>query len=72
MRGIYSDLFNLNNELIGEYAKRSNNHQALLAALKKVNATINRASNLRIGKAKAKVRVRREGNVTQAHHFRQF
>ncbi|GMH75082.1 hypothetical protein TL16_g06645 [Triparma laevis f. inornata] len=55
MRGIYSDLFNLNNELIGEYAKRSNNHQALLTALKKVNATINRASNLRIGKAKAKV-----------------
>ncbi|GMI05389.1 hypothetical protein TrVE_jg13645 [Triparma verrucosa] len=55
MRGIYSDLFNLNNELIGEYAKRSNNHQALLDALKKVNAMINRASNLRIGKAKAKV-----------------
>ncbi len=55
MRGIYSELFNLNGELIGEYAKRSNNHQALLASLKKVNVMINRASNLRVGKYKTRV-----------------
>ena len=27
MRKMYTELFTLNNELIGEYTKRSNNHQ---------------------------------------------
>ena len=55
MRALYASLFHLNGELIGEYAKRSNNHVALLDALKSVNVMISRASNLRCGKAKARV-----------------
>ena len=34
-------------QLIGEYVKRSNNHQALLAALKDVNNMIQKAAKLR-------------------------
>lgn len=52
----YAELFKLNNQLIGEYVKRSNNHQALLEALKEVNHTIQKAANLRMGQAKTKVR----------------
>ena len=55
MKSHYANLFTMNGELIGEYAKRSNNHDALLRALKKVNVMISRASNLRCGKAKTKV-----------------
>jgi len=55
MRQIYSELYTMNEQLIGEYSKRSNNHAALLQALKGVNVMISKASNLRMGKAKAKV-----------------
>lgn len=55
----YAELFKLNNQLIGEYVKRSNNHQALLDALKEVNHTIQKAANLRMGSAKTKVRAPR-------------
>ena len=55
LRGCYSNLYGLNNELIGEYAKRANNHAALLERLKEVNAMISKGANLRVGKAKARV-----------------
>ena len=55
MKRLYSDLFTLNNELIGEYTKRSNNHNELMNALKEVNQMIQRASKLRLGAAKTRV-----------------
>ena len=55
MKKMYSSLYEVNRELIGEYLKRSNNHTELLAALKEVNAMIQKAANLRVGAAKASV-----------------
>ena len=55
MRQIYAELNNINNELIGEYVKRANNHKQLLGALKEVNSMIQKAARLRVGKAKARV-----------------
>lgn len=43
----YSSLFESNLELIGEHTKRQNNHEQLLANLKLVNQTIQKASRLR-------------------------
>jgi hypothetical protein len=36
-RGAYTELFGLNNQLIGGYNVRASNHSGLLAALKEVN-----------------------------------
>lgn len=55
MRRHYAELDGLNRELVAEYRKRANNHEALLAALRQVNQVIQRASNLRVGAARAKV-----------------
>lgn len=55
MRAAYNELFSLNNQLIGGYNIRSNNHQGLLAALKEVNQMIQKAANLRVGRAKTAV-----------------
>jgi Bardet-Biedl syndrome 2 protein len=55
MRGAYSELYSLNAELIGEYNKRANNHEQLLAALKEVNHMIQKTARLRVGSAKARV-----------------
>jgi len=55
MRSVYAYLYTLNNSLVGEYAARTTNHLALLGALKEVNGMINRASCLRIGRAKGEV-----------------
>eukprot|EP01027_Heterolobosea_sp_BB2_P022819 GEZU01033661.1.p1 GENE.GEZU01033661.1~~GEZU01033661.1.p1 ORF type:complete len:176 (-),score=72.34 GEZU01033661.1:15-542(-) len=55
MRGMYSNLYDINRELIGEYIKRSNNHNELLAALKEVNQMIQKAARLRVGAAKTRV-----------------
>lgn len=55
MKRMYSELYTLNNELIGEYTKRSNNHQELLAALKEVNNMIQKAARLRVGAPKSRV-----------------
>ncbi|OQR93679.1 bardet-Biedl syndrome 2 protein [Thraustotheca clavata] len=55
MRSYYSELFMLNNQLLGEYTKRSTNHQALLDALKEVNNMIQLAARLRNGQAKSSV-----------------
>ena len=55
MRRAYTDLHALNNQLIGGYNIRSSSHEGLLAALKQVNLMIQRAANLRCGKAKTVV-----------------
>jgi Bardet-Biedl syndrome 2 protein len=55
MKKMYSSLYDVNRELIGEYIKRANNHNELLSALKEVNAMIQKAARLRIGAAKTKV-----------------
>ena len=55
MRRAYTDLFALNNQLIGGYNVRASNHEGLLAALKEVNQMIQKAANLRVGVAKTRV-----------------
>jgi Bardet-Biedl syndrome 2 protein len=52
MCALYSRLHALNQELLGEYAKRANNQQELLTALKEVNLLIQKAAKLRVGKYK--------------------
>ncbi|RHY27108.1 hypothetical protein DYB32_007047, partial [Aphanomyces invadans] len=55
MRAYYSELFSLNNQLLGEYTKRATNHHALLDALKDVNGMIQLAARLRHGQPKSAV-----------------
>ena len=55
MRNTYAQLYTLNAELMGEYGKRANNHEQLLAALKEVNHMIQKAARLRVGSAKARI-----------------
>lgn len=55
MNHIYSQLFNLNQELIGEFRKRANNLKQLQGKLKEVHSMIEKASRLRMGDAKQKV-----------------
>lgn len=55
MIGHYADLYKLNNKLLGDHIKKSNNHQALLEGLKEVNRMIQKAANLRCGVAKIRV-----------------
>lgn len=55
MKKMYSSLYEVNRELIGEYIKRANNHNELLSSLKEVNAMIQKAARLRVGAAKTKV-----------------
>jgi Bardet-Biedl syndrome 2 protein len=52
MKRTYGSLFDVNRELMGEYLKRSNNHNELLAALKEVNSMIQKAGKLRVGQSK--------------------
>jgi Bardet-Biedl syndrome 2 protein len=52
MRRAYTDLYSTNNQLVGNYNARANNHETLLAALKEVNVMIQRAAGLRVGRAK--------------------
>ena len=51
MRKNYSQVQQENGTLIGEYVKRTNNHQDLIATLRELNGMIRNASNLRIGQA---------------------
>eukprot|EP01041_Mallomonas_annulata_P010049 gene10049-20934_t len=55
MKRAYTELFSLNNNLIGGYNLRAGNHEGLLAALKEVNQMIQKAANLRVGAAKTRV-----------------
>lgn len=55
MAKMYSQLYDLNKELIGEYKKRANNHAELLKTLKDVNQMIQKAARLRCGEHKSAV-----------------
>ena len=74
MKDTYQELQKLNEDLIGEYMKRSNNHDELMRALKMVNDMIQRASNLRYGPAKTKVisacrKAVKKGNLRKLLHI---
>jgi len=51
----YANVQRENRTLVGEYVKRTNNHQDLVGSLKELNAFIKMASNLRLGAASKKV-----------------
>ncbi|KAM4017896.1 BBSome complex member BBS2 [Anomaloglossus baeobatrachus] len=55
MKKRYTDLYDLNKDLINRYKIRCNNHTDLLNNLKCVNQAIQRAGRLRVGKPKAQV-----------------
>lgn len=55
MRKAYSQLYNLNKDLMMGYKIRSNNHIQLLECLKIVNQAIQKAGKLRVGKPKSLV-----------------
>ncbi|XP_064016563.1 Bardet-Biedl syndrome 2 protein isoform X3 [Pogoniulus pusillus] len=55
MKGRYMELYDLNRDLINQYKIRCNNHTELLNNLKAVNQAIQRAGQLRVGKAKSQV-----------------
>ena len=55
MTRMYGELRDLNRELIREHQKRVENHEALLAALREVNQTIQKAAKLRAGGPKTKM-----------------
>ena len=55
MRRAYTDLYSLNNQLIGNYNVRAKSHEDLLSSLKEVNQMIQRAANLRAGQYKTRV-----------------
>jgi len=47
MKKGYTELYNMNRDLINGYKIRCGNHQELLAALKQVNLIVQRAGRLR-------------------------
>eukprot|EP01138_Halocafeteria_seosinensis_P000066 gb/GECG01000067.1/.p1 GENE.gb/GECG01000067.1/~~gb/GECG01000067.1/.p1 ORF type:complete len:768 (+),score=99.94 gb/GECG01000067.1/:1-2304(+) len=55
MKRAYSELRGLNNELVGEYMKRANNHDELLKSLRHMNQMIQKAAALRVGSTKSQV-----------------
>ena len=55
VRESYRQLFRLNKEMVAEHEKKALNHKCLVESLKKVNAMIQKASDLRVGKAKSKL-----------------
>jgi Bardet-Biedl syndrome 2 protein len=54
MRRAYTELAAMNTQMIANYNIRSTNHENLLNALKEVNQMIQKAANLRLGKAKSR------------------
>lgn len=55
MRKHYAVVHQQNGTLVGEYIKRTNNHQDLVANLKHLNNLIRFASNCRIGQYQKKI-----------------
>lgn len=55
MKNRYTELYDLNRDIINRYKIRCNNHTELLNNLKCVNQAIQRAGRLRVGKPKAQV-----------------
>ncbi|XP_048461696.1 Bardet-Biedl syndrome 2 protein homolog isoform X3 [Rhincodon typus] len=55
MKKGYTELYDLNRDLINGYKIRCNNHTELLSCLRAVNQAIQRAGRLRVGKPKTQV-----------------
>lgn len=55
MKKGYTELYNMNRDLINGYKIRCGNHQELLASLKQVNLIIQKAGRMRVGKYKTQV-----------------
>lgn len=55
MKKGYTEVYNMNRDLINGYKIRCGNHQELLASLKQVNLIIQKAGRLRVGKYKTAV-----------------
>jgi Bardet-Biedl syndrome 2 protein len=55
MKKSYAVVQQENGTLIGEYLKRTNNHQDLVRSLKELNNMIRNASNLRVGSSQKRV-----------------
>lgn len=55
MRKAYTELNGLNGQLMAGYNIRAQNQETLLNALKEVNQMIQKAANLRAGRAKVRV-----------------
>jgi len=55
MKKSYAVVQQENGSLVGEYLKRTNNHQDLIATLKELNNMIRNASNLRVGAMQKRV-----------------
>jgi len=55
MKEVLVALLNANNELLGEYKKRSTNHQMLLEKLKQMNVIIQKVATLRVGNPRTRV-----------------
>ncbi|KAL4225721.1 Bardet-Biedl syndrome 2 protein [Mactra antiquata] len=55
MKKGYTELYNMNRDLINGYKIRCGNHQELLASLKQVNQVIQKAGKMRVGKYKTQV-----------------
>jgi Bardet-Biedl syndrome 2 protein len=49
VRTHYAGVQAMNGALLGEYTKRTNNHEGLIGGLKQLNNFIRCASNLRVG-----------------------
>lgn len=67
MRAAYAQLYTLNQELMGEYNKRANNHEQLLGALKEVNHMIQKSARLRVGAPKARIVTACRGAIKANH-----
>ncbi|CEM28645.1 unnamed protein product [Vitrella brassicaformis CCMP3155] len=52
---LFTQLQQLNQEMVGEYVKRCGNYDALMAELKDLNTSIQRAANLRVGASRTRV-----------------
>lgn len=55
MKRGYTELYNVNQDLLRDYNIRCNNHTELVSCLKQVNLVIQKASRLRVGKYKTQV-----------------
>jgi len=55
LKKVYTKLQQDNGELVAEHMKRQNNHEQLVNCLKEINLMINKAANLRVGSAQARI-----------------
>lgn len=55
LKKVYTKLQQDNGELIAEHTKRQNNYEQLVNCLKEINLMINKAANLRVGSAQARI-----------------